>query len=575
MERVEYSCSETGEEPQPAVAGAPDAVNDTADAEGAQIVVPVLDNDSDPDGDSLTVTEVSTPSNGAVTINGDNTITYVPNLGYEGADAFTYTISDGALTDTANVDVTVSLGEGEEPFTPPSDAGVYASGHLFKDVGRVRYTIVTDEPGETVEFKFYVTGANDSTNLLVSETLTLSGTQTDYIVDLDELTSNPEAPSFEHQYGRYGYFFARIDGTTRTESIFINVEDDILISSPLQHLHNDSDNGEYEHYYSINNTAIVETEHSRTVWAGQNDTLYEVDTSDGTISSRLIQDNSDVDYQIAIGSNGNIYTERGHYISEGSVFGSADPGRTIHYDEKTGYVYMTDLSTRTSWIEVWDETLTTELARSETYNGTDSHGEYLGARGTAEGPNHLAFWEQDNSHFLIYNKGRTDMALANDMDFQPNHIIYPRDESGDFITDSGHISMNDDTLFYYTGGVIYAYNANSNSGTPMWSQDVGALLNTGTDGYHDTGVIATNSTLYIPIEAAGFTHEHAYRPYNANTGGAGADIELNDKDLEDNWGANVPNRHSFMDPNGNIWASFPDSGNSASAPYDIPNSGIH
>lgn len=573
MERVEYSCSEGTQDPEPTIPGAPIAVTDTGTAQGQQIIIPVLDNDSDPDGDTLTVTAVTAPGNGTATINGDNTITYNPDIGYEGSDTFTYTISDGALTDTANVDVSVTLGGGEQPFTAPSNAGVYASGHLFKDVGRVRYTIVTDNPGETIDFKFYVTGSNDLTKLLVSETLTLTNTETSYTVDLDQLTSNPEAPNFDHQYGRYGYFYARVNGSTKTESVFINVEDDILISSPLQYLHNDNNNGEYEHYYDMGSASIVETEHGNIIWAGVNDTLYKVNPSNGTIAERLIQNNSDVDYQIAIAPNGDVYTERGHYISGGSVNGSADPGRSIHYDEKSDYVYMTDFSIGSSWVEVWNTTLTTQIARSMTYDGTNSHSDLLGARGTAEGPNHFAVWDDDLDHFLIYDKGRTNMV--GDMDFQPSRVISPKDDLGNDVTTSGHSSMNDDTLFYYTGGVIYAYNANSSSGNPIWSHDVGSLLNSGTDGYHDTGVLATNSTLYLPIEAAGFAHEHAYRPYNANTGVAGADIEPDDKDLVGNWGANVPNRNSFMDPNGNIWSSFPNSGTGSVAPYDIPNSGIY
>jgi subtilisin-like proprotein convertase family protein len=74
----------------------------------------VLTNDSDPDGDSLSVMSVSLPSNGTAVINADNTITYTPNSGFIGIDTFDYTISDGnGGTDTATVSIEVSAANAE------------------------------------------------------------------------------------------------------------------------------------------------------------------------------------------------------------------------------------------------------------------------------------------------------------------------------------------------------------------------------------------------------------------------------------------------------------------------------
>ena len=70
-------------------------------------------NDSDPDGDALSVTGVSAPTNGTVVLNTqpnpqNNTITFTPNAGYTGPASFSYTISDGrGGTATANVSLTV------------------------------------------------------------------------------------------------------------------------------------------------------------------------------------------------------------------------------------------------------------------------------------------------------------------------------------------------------------------------------------------------------------------------------------------------------------------------------------
>ncbi len=70
----------------------------------------VLVNDYDPDGDPITVTGNTDPSNGTVTVNPDGSYTYTPNPGFEGVDIFTYTICDDgtpALCDTATVTITV------------------------------------------------------------------------------------------------------------------------------------------------------------------------------------------------------------------------------------------------------------------------------------------------------------------------------------------------------------------------------------------------------------------------------------------------------------------------------------
>jgi Big-like domain-containing protein/concanavalin A-like lectin/glucanase superfamily protein/cellulase (glycosyl hydrolase family 5) len=68
----------------------------------------VLSNDSDPDGDTLTVTSVADPAKGSATNNGDGTVTYTPDLGFVGTDSFLYTISDGkGSTDTATITIQV------------------------------------------------------------------------------------------------------------------------------------------------------------------------------------------------------------------------------------------------------------------------------------------------------------------------------------------------------------------------------------------------------------------------------------------------------------------------------------
>ncbi len=95
---------------------APDAVNDgtvaapavTTNEDVAATNIAVLTNDTDPDGNPLTVTAASSP-NGVVTINADGTLNFTPATNFNGDTTITYSISDGqGGTDTATVFVKVN-----------------------------------------------------------------------------------------------------------------------------------------------------------------------------------------------------------------------------------------------------------------------------------------------------------------------------------------------------------------------------------------------------------------------------------------------------------------------------------
>lgn len=83
----------------------PKANNDEAKYTDNGASILVLKNDTDPEGDVLTVVSVTTPENGTAAIsNNGKEVTYTPNAGYSGTDSFTYTISDGhGNTSTATV----------------------------------------------------------------------------------------------------------------------------------------------------------------------------------------------------------------------------------------------------------------------------------------------------------------------------------------------------------------------------------------------------------------------------------------------------------------------------------------
>jgi hypothetical protein len=84
------------------------------------MVIPVLSNDSDPDGDKLAIANVTQPSTSPgvseVEVNPDGTLTYIAR-DTSGTQTFTYTVSDGEGGEAkATVTVTVPGFSNPEPI---------------------------------------------------------------------------------------------------------------------------------------------------------------------------------------------------------------------------------------------------------------------------------------------------------------------------------------------------------------------------------------------------------------------------------------------------------------------------
>ncbi|MDY7228677.1 Ig-like domain-containing protein [Hyalangium rubrum] len=132
----------------------PDAVNDafTVNEDSGATVLDVLANDSTaPDtGETLTVTAVTQPANGTVTLTG-GVVRFTPADGYSGTTNFNYTVSDGTSTDTATVTVTVT------PVNDPPTAN------------NDNFTVAEDSTATTLNVL-----ANDSSAPDTGETLTVT-----------------------------------------------------------------------------------------------------------------------------------------------------------------------------------------------------------------------------------------------------------------------------------------------------------------------------------------------------------------------------------------------------------------
>lgn len=124
-----------------AVNDAPVVLNESATLfEDTSTTINVLNNDSDVDGDALSVTYVSPPQNGTAIINSDNTITYTPNSNFNGTETLSYTVSDGnGGTRSATINLTVlSVNDGidakNDYFSENEDTVI--TGNVLNDNGR-------------------------------------------------------------------------------------------------------------------------------------------------------------------------------------------------------------------------------------------------------------------------------------------------------------------------------------------------------------------------------------------------------------------------------------------------------
>jgi hypothetical protein len=93
----------------------PVAVNDTAVAPyQTTVVIPILANDYDPDGDYIHLVSISQPQNGIIEISPDSTlVTYTPDSLFAGNDTLIYSIKDSSeFVDSAYVFISIEEPQG-------------------------------------------------------------------------------------------------------------------------------------------------------------------------------------------------------------------------------------------------------------------------------------------------------------------------------------------------------------------------------------------------------------------------------------------------------------------------------
>ena len=140
------------------VNGTPVANDDTASVdEDGSVVIPVLDNDSDPENYQLGLTITTPPAHGTVELNPDFTVTYTPAANYNGPDSFTYTISDGFTGGTATAVVSMTVTSINDAPVANADAATVA------EDGAVNVAVLTndtDADGDTLAVASVTQGAH-------------------------------------------------------------------------------------------------------------------------------------------------------------------------------------------------------------------------------------------------------------------------------------------------------------------------------------------------------------------------------------------------------------------------------
>ena len=197
---------------------AEDDFYDTEVNQELDINVPgVLENDTDADGDDLTIVsfDSTTTGGGTVLLDPDGSFVYTPQEEFEGEDTFTYEVSDGnGGTDTATVTIQVVKQENSAPLAADDQYSIDAGTEL-----------IIEAPGVL---------ANDSDP--DGDPLTVAGfdvtnTQGNVVVNTDgSLTYTPAIDSAGTD--SFTYMVSDGNGNTDTAVVFININKVIPENNP-------------------------------------------------------------------------------------------------------------------------------------------------------------------------------------------------------------------------------------------------------------------------------------------------------------------------------------------------------
>ncbi|QQO18220.1 DUF4082 domain-containing protein [Bradyrhizobium diazoefficiens] len=142
----------------------------------------LLANDTDPDGNALTITGASGGTNGVASFNAQsNSVNFTPTTGYTGPASFNYSISDGhggTASALVSLDVNVASSTTVRLFSASDEPSIVAANDPQSVELGVKFQ--TSTPGDVVGIRFYKGPSNTGTHVadLWSSTGTLLATAT-------------------------------------------------------------------------------------------------------------------------------------------------------------------------------------------------------------------------------------------------------------------------------------------------------------------------------------------------------------------------------------------------------------
>ncbi len=178
----------------------------------------LLANDSDPDGDPLSIVSVANAANGTVAFNSqNNAVTFTPTTGYSGAASFSYTIADGrGANASATVNLTVGGASNWENLFSLSDTPANASDSDSSSV-ELGVKFIASTSGTIVGLRYYKSAQDTGTHtgslwtstgtLLATATFTgesTSGWQTVTFANPVTIAAGTTYVASYHSNGHYG-----------------------------------------------------------------------------------------------------------------------------------------------------------------------------------------------------------------------------------------------------------------------------------------------------------------------------------------------------------------------------------
>jgi hypothetical protein len=198
-----------------AVNDAPVANDDAGSAdEGSSVVVDVLANDTDIDGDILTVSAIGgtlDPANGIVTQDAEGRLVYTTtDPDFNGSDRFSYTITDGQTTSEAFVDITINPVNDAPVLVTPLTVDSQTEGTAFSVA--LQSDAFSDADGDALTYSLTLVGGGALPTWLSFDplTLTISGDAPDAASGDYEL----ELTASDGELAASGLFTLTIDEVT-------------------------------------------------------------------------------------------------------------------------------------------------------------------------------------------------------------------------------------------------------------------------------------------------------------------------------------------------------------------------